>query len=94
MLEEMRKPGEEVAFNKLPKEVQLIMRNVPFDLEELNLNPAISAVKAFEPYMWTYASAKQIWLYELAMADSYVQGVIDGKRTERAKRKRSINHAS
>lgn len=86
MLEEMLKPGkEDLKFYELPKDVQILMKNVPLDFEDLNLDTVIKTVKSLFPYLWTYSSRNQIFLAQLLMADAYVQGVIDGKRAERAK---------
>ncbi len=88
MYEDLRKPGKEgLTFWELPKEAQILMRNCPLDLNELNLENVYTVAKLFYPYLWTYASTNQILIDTMLMADAYCQGVIDGKRAERAKLK-------
>ena len=88
MFEDLRQPGKEgLKFYELPKDVQILMRNCPFDMNELNLDTVYATVKYFYPYLWTYASSSQIMKDLMLIADAYCQGMIDGKRAERAKLK-------
>lgn len=93
MYEDLRQPGKEgLAFEELPNDVQILMRNCPLDLNELNLDAVCATAKHFYPYLWTYATCSQIWKDLMLMADAYCQGMIDGKRIERARKKRSVKH--
>lgn len=88
MYEDLRQPGKEgLKFSELPKDVQILMHNCPLDLNELNLDTVYATAKHFYPYLWTYASTKQIMIDLMLIADAYCQGMIDGKRAERAKHK-------
>lgn len=88
-VDKMRVPGSEGvdAAKALSKDAKILMAHVLEEIEDDKFEAIIQVAKMYYPYLWTYASDNQIRIDTLLMREAYLQGILDGVRRERARRR-------